>query len=56
MATTGAAKETKKPIDWTTLWKKDDWMSVWIGFIILIVFLAGFTLKLPDGNGRPSPR
>jgi uncharacterized integral membrane protein (TIGR00698 family) len=37
----------KKPIDWTTLWKKDDWMSVWIGFIILIFFMAGATFKLP---------
>jgi uncharacterized integral membrane protein (TIGR00698 family) len=36
-----------KPIDWTTLWKKDDWMSVWIGFIILIFFMAGATFKLP---------
>jgi uncharacterized integral membrane protein (TIGR00698 family) len=37
----------KKAIDWTTLWKKDDWMSVWIGFIILIFFMAGATFKLP---------
>ena len=37
----------KKAIDWTTLWKKDDWMSVWIGFIILIFFIAGATFKLP---------
>jgi len=37
----------QKSIDWTTLWKKDDWMSVWIGFIILIVFMAGATFKLP---------
>ncbi len=37
----------KGKIDWTTLWKKDDWMSVWIGFFILIVFMAGFTMKLP---------
>ncbi len=37
----------KKGIDWTTLWKKDDWMSVWIGFLILIIFLAGATFKLP---------
>jgi uncharacterized integral membrane protein (TIGR00698 family) len=36
-----------KAIDWTTLWKKDDWMSVWIGFIILIFFMAGATFKLP---------
>ncbi|MBP1731063.1 MAG: putative rane protein, partial [Deltaproteobacteria bacterium] len=38
----------KQGIDWTTLWKKDDWMSVWIGFIILIFFLAGSTFKLPS--------
>jgi uncharacterized integral membrane protein (TIGR00698 family) len=38
----------KQGIDWTTLWKKDDWMSVWIGFIILIVFIAGVTYKLPS--------
>lgn len=37
----------KQGIDWTTLWKKDDWMSVWIGFIILIIFMAGLTIKLP---------
>lgn len=37
----------KQGIDWTTLWKKDDWMSVWIGFLILIIFMAGLTIKLP---------
>jgi uncharacterized integral membrane protein (TIGR00698 family) len=39
--------ENKQKIDFTTLWKKDDWMSVWIGFLILIIFLAGVTFKLP---------
>lgn len=39
--------EKKQGIDWTTLWKKDDWMSVWIGFLILILFMAGATFKLP---------
>ena len=39
--------ETKQGINWTTLWKKDDWMSVWIGFLILILFMAGAALKLP---------
>jgi uncharacterized integral membrane protein (TIGR00698 family) len=29
-------------------WKKDDWMAVWIGFIILAVFLAGITFKPPS--------
>jgi uncharacterized integral membrane protein (TIGR00698 family) len=37
----------KQGIDWSSLWKKDDWMSVWIGFIILIIFMAGVTIKLP---------
>ena len=37
----------KKGINWTTLWKKDDWVSVWIGFLILILFMAGATIKLP---------
>lgn len=39
--------EKKQGIDWTTLWKKDDWMSVWIGFLILIIFMAGAVFKLP---------
>ena len=34
-------------IDWSTLWKKDDWMSVWIGFLVLIIFMAGATFRLP---------
>ncbi len=36
-----------KGIDWSVLWKSDDWMSVWIGFFILIFFLAGATMSLP---------
>lgn len=32
----------------SNLWKSDDWMSVWIGFLILIVFLAGLTFKIPS--------
>jgi len=39
--------EQKKGIDWTTIWKKDDWVAVWIGFLILIIFMAGATFKLP---------
>jgi len=35
-------------IDWSTLWKKDDWMSVWIGFLILIIFMAGAAFRLPS--------
>jgi uncharacterized integral membrane protein (TIGR00698 family) len=39
--------EKKQGIDWTTLWKKDDWVSVWIGFLILIIFMLGATFKFP---------
>ena len=39
--------EKNQGIDWSTLWKKDDWMSVWIGFLILIIFIAGATMRLP---------
>jgi uncharacterized integral membrane protein (TIGR00698 family) len=35
-------------INWSVLWKSDDWMSVWIGFLILAVFIAGFTMALPS--------
>ena len=39
--------EKKQGIDWSTLRKKDDWMAVWIGFLILILFMVGASLKLP---------
>jgi uncharacterized integral membrane protein (TIGR00698 family) len=39
--------EDSKGINWSVLWKSDDWMSVWIGFFILIFFLAGQTMSLP---------
>jgi uncharacterized integral membrane protein (TIGR00698 family) len=39
--------EKRKDIDWSTVWKKDDWVAVWIGFLILIIFMAGFTIKRP---------
>ena len=37
--------ENSKGINWSVLWKSDDWMSVWIGLLILAVFLAEATLK-----------
>ncbi len=39
--------ENSKGTNWSVLWKSDDWMSVWIGFFILIFFLAGATMSLP---------
>jgi len=37
-------------IDWSSLWKKDEWLAVWIGFLIIILTLAG--LKLTNVNFR----
>jgi len=33
-----------KAIDWSSLWKKDEWFAVWIGFLIIILALAGLKL------------
>ena len=33
-----------KGIDWSSLWKKDEWLAVWIGFLIIILTLAGLKL------------
>jgi len=40
----------KQGIDWSSLWKKDDWMAVWIGFLIIVLSLVG--LKLTNVNFR----
>ncbi|MBA4348860.1 MAG: putative sulfate exporter family transporter [Thermodesulfovibrio sp.] len=40
--------EEKKGIDWSSLWKKEDWVSVWLGFLIIILILAGLTVKIPQ--------
>ena len=39
--------EKKQGYDWTELWKKDDWVSVWIGFLILIILMFGVKFSLP---------
>ena len=36
-----------KGIDWSSLWKKEDWVAVWLGFLIIILVLAGLTVKIP---------
>jgi uncharacterized integral membrane protein (TIGR00698 family) len=38
----------RQPIDWSSLWKKDEWLAVWIGFLIIILFLGGLTIKTPS--------
>lgn len=32
---------------WSVLWKNEDWLAVWIGFLIIILVLAGLTVKPP---------
>lgn len=34
-------------IDWSSLWKKEDWVAVWIGFLIIILALAGLKVGIP---------
>ncbi len=36
-----------KKIDWSGLWTSEDWLAVWIGFFIILVILAGLTMKTP---------
>ncbi len=35
------------PIDWSSLWKKDDWWSVWIGIFIVLLVVTSIVVKLP---------
>jgi len=32
---------------WSVLWKNEDWLAVWMGFLIIILVLAGLTIKPP---------
>src|SRR4030042_2290617 len=38
----------KQGIDWSSLWKKEEWLAVWIGFLIIIILLAGLKIKTPS--------
>ncbi|MDI6814496.1 MAG: putative sulfate exporter family transporter [Dehalococcoidales bacterium] len=37
----------KKGIDWSSLWKKEDWWACWIGFLILGLSIAGVMPHVP---------
>jgi uncharacterized integral membrane protein (TIGR00698 family) len=37
----------EKGIDWSSLWKKEDWVAVWIGFLIILLILGGLSVKIP---------
>lgn len=38
---------TQRGIDWSSLWKKEDWLAVWIGFLIIIIILSGLKVSVP---------
>ncbi len=40
--------KTSKENHWTELWKTEDWLAVWVGFIIIILILSGLGLKMPS--------
>src|SRR4030042_1251460 len=35
----------------STLWKTEDWLAVWVGFLILILVLPGLTGGVPKFKG-----
>lgn len=37
----------KQGIDWTSLWKKEEWLAVWIGFLIILLMLVGVKIHTP---------
>ncbi|MFA4827602.1 MAG: putative sulfate exporter family transporter [Thermodesulfovibrionales bacterium] len=40
--------EEKKGYDWSTLWKTEDWVAVWLGFLIIALILAFNNWKVID--------
>lgn len=39
--------EPQKTIDWSSVWKKEDWVAVWIGFFIIVLILVGLKVTVP---------
>lgn len=42
--------EGRKGYDWSTLWKTEDWMAVWLGFIVIALVLIVYKMQLFDLN------
>ncbi len=36
-----------KPKGLALLWKTEDWLAVWVGFIIIVAIVAGLTISMP---------
>ncbi len=41
-------EKASEKIDWSSLWKKEDWWAVWIGFVILLLGAAQWLPSLPQ--------
>lgn len=39
---------TQKKLDWSKLWKTEDWLAVWIGFIVIIIACIAVLTKAFD--------
>jgi uncharacterized membrane protein YadS len=39
--------EKKQGIDWSSLWRKEDWWACWIGWFILLMAIIGIMPKAP---------
>ena len=39
--------EKKQGIDWSSLWRKEDWWACWIGWFILLMAIAGIMPNAP---------
>ena len=37
----------KKGIDWSSLWRTEDWWACWIGFLILLLAIIGVLPHTP---------
>ena len=35
------------PIDWSSLWRKEDWWAVWLGFLVLALASTRIVAWLP---------
>ena len=40
--------EKKQGIDWSSLWRKEDWWACWVGWFILLLAIAGLLPKAPS--------
>lgn len=38
----------KKGYDWSNLWSNEDWMAVWLGFLVIIAIICAFQFKVFD--------